>query len=85
MERMVRKQLYIRARQETLLKRLAAQTGASQAEIVREAIDRQAEAMRAAKREPSRWRRQAKYIRNLRLQGPVPGGRNWKRDDLHDR
>lgn len=85
MGRMVRKQMYIRASQDAALKRLAAQAGVSEAEIVREAIDRQAGALRAAKRTPSRWRRQAAYIRRLLEMGSVPGGRRWQRDDLHDR
>jgi hypothetical protein len=39
---MVRKQIYIAKRQEQMLKRLARARGVSEAEIIREAIDRQA-------------------------------------------
>jgi len=41
---MVRKQVYIHQRQEATLKRLARQRGLSEAEIIRQAIDREAAA-----------------------------------------
>jgi hypothetical protein len=48
MSEMVRKQIYISRRQQALLKRLSQQRGLSEAEIIRQAIDR--EAARAAPR-----------------------------------
>jgi fructose-1,6-bisphosphatase/inositol monophosphatase family enzyme len=42
MAQMVRKQIYIAKRQEQMLKRLARARGVSEAELIREAIDRQA-------------------------------------------
>ncbi len=39
---MVRKQIYILRRQQSLLKRLARQRGTSEAEVIRQAIDREA-------------------------------------------
>ncbi|MCH7494075.1 hypothetical protein IIA16_05135 [bacterium] len=75
MARMVRKQIYIKVRQERLLKRLAAETGMAEAEIVREAIDLQAEAV-AAPRRALPWRRQVAYIEGLLAAGPVAGGRS---------
>jgi len=44
MSDMVRKQVYIHKRQETTLKRLARLRGMSEAEIIRQAIDREAAA-----------------------------------------
>lgn len=41
---MVRKQLYIPKRQDALLKRLAKQRGVSEAEVIRQALEREAEA-----------------------------------------
>jgi antitoxin ParD1/3/4 len=43
MPTMIRKQVYIRPKQERLLKRLARKTGKTEAEIIRDAIDRQTE------------------------------------------
>jgi len=42
MSEMVRKQIYISRRQQALLKRLSQQRGLSEAEIIRQAIDREA-------------------------------------------
>ncbi len=42
-ERMVRKQIYLPPRQNLLLKRLAKQRGLSEAEVIRRAIEREAE------------------------------------------
>jgi len=42
MSNMVRKQIYINRRQQALLKRLSEQRGISEAEIIRQAIDREA-------------------------------------------
>lgn len=42
MTQMLRKQIYIEKRQQTLLKRLARKRGVSEAEIIRQAIDREA-------------------------------------------
>jgi hypothetical protein len=42
MSEMVRKQIYISRRQQALLKRLSEQRGLSEAEIIRQAIDREA-------------------------------------------
>ena len=43
MSDMVRKQIYITRRQELLLKRLARLRGVSEAEIIRKALDKEAE------------------------------------------
>jgi len=42
MSEMVRKQIYISRRQQALLKRLSQQRGLSEAEIIRQALDREA-------------------------------------------
>ena len=42
MAQMLRKQIYIEKRQQALLKRLAKKRGVSEAEIIRQAIDREA-------------------------------------------
>jgi hypothetical protein len=43
-EYMVRKQIYIPKRQDALLKRLAKQRGVSEAEVIRQALEREVEA-----------------------------------------
>ena len=84
MGRMVRKQIYIEAEQEALLKRLGEQTGLSEAEIVRRAIDQQAKVPLAPSRDLSAWREERAFVQRLIQEGAVPGGRTWRREDLHE-
>ncbi len=85
MTRMVRKQVYIEDRQEALLKRLAQSTGETEAEIIRQAIDRQARTLLFPRRDLDAWREERAFIQDLIRRGPVPGGRAWRREDLYER
>ena len=85
MSRMVRKQVYIESRQEILLKRLAQQTGITEAEIIRQAIDLHAKTAILPNRDLTAWQRELSFIDDLIRQGPVPGGRTWRREELHER
>jgi len=85
MTRMVRKQVYIEPRQEALLKRLVQETGATEAEIIRQFIDRQARVFLLPRRDLSAWLEERDFIRQLIQQGPVAGRRRWRREDLHER
>jgi hypothetical protein len=81
----VRKQIYIDPGQEVLFKRLSEDTGLAEAEIIRQAIDRQARAFWLPKRNLAAWERERVFILQLIGQGPVPGRRTWKREDLYGR
>ena len=85
MTKMVRKQVYIEPRQEALLKRLARETGAKEAEIIRQAIDRQAQTFLFPRRDLRAWQEERDFINRLIQQGPLPGGRRWRRKDLYER
>jgi hypothetical protein len=85
MTRMVRKQVYIEPRQETLLKRLARDAGVTEAEIIRQAIDRQTKVILFSHRDLNAWRQERAFIERLIQQGPVLGGRRWRREDLYER
>jgi hypothetical protein len=85
MARQVRKQVYIRARQERLLKRLAKQTGATEAEIIRRALDEHFRSQQTTQTRQAAWQRLEALITGLMAQGPAPGGRAWRREDLYDR
>ena len=85
MTRMVRKQIYIEPRHEALLKRLARETGATEAEIIRQAIERQVKVLIFPRRDLSAWQEERAFITQLIQQGPVPGGRTWRREDLYER
>ena len=85
MARQVRKQIYIQARQERLLKRLAKRTASSEAEIIRRALDEHFQAVEAAGTRRDAWQRVDAMIADLMAQGPVAGKRTWRREDLYDR
>jgi len=85
MARMVRKQVYIESRQEILLKRLAQQAGTTEAEIIRQAIDLHAKTVILPNRDLTAWLRERSFVDDLIRQEPVPGGRAWQREELHER
>ena len=81
----VRKQVYIEPHQEELLKRLARETGVSEAELIRQAIDRHTLSLRPPMRNLDAWEKERSFITHLIQQGPVAGRRTWQREDLHER
>jgi len=85
MAKMVRKQVYIEPRQEALLKQLTQETGATEAELIRQAIDHQMKMIRFPKQDLRAWQEEQAFITYLIQQGPTPGGRSWRREDLHER
>ena len=83
---MVRKQVYIEPRQDELLKRIASATGATEAEIIRQAIDQYATQALTRARRLDAWKRERAFIQELIDQGPIEGGgRTWRREDLYER
>ena len=81
----VRKQIYLEAEQDERLKAMAAQTGASEAEIIRDALDRHAGGPQAGRRDLRAWAEERAFIAGRMAGGPVPGQRTWQREDLHER
>jgi len=81
----VRKQVYISADQDRLLKRLSQETGRSQAEILREAVDRHTRGWPLLRWDLAAWQEERAFIEQLLSQGRVPGRRTWQRGELHRR
>ncbi len=79
----VRKQIYLEKRQAATLRRQARKFGLTEAELIRRAIDQHVLASRP--RNPDAWKKERAYIQRLIAQGPVPGQRKWRREDLYDR
>ncbi len=75
----VRKQIYLDSHQDALLKSLASELKVTEAEIIRQAIDRYARLLRFPRQDLSAWEEEKAFITRLIQQGPVPGGRTWKR------
>ncbi|GCL51719.1 hypothetical protein NIES3804_33000 [Microcystis aeruginosa NIES-3804] len=97
----IRKQIYIEAEQNNLLKEKARQTGLSEAEIIRQAIDQHIisvnvstsldvdhEGSRRVKSPTpnlSAWEREKAFIAGLENRPSQPGKRDWQREDLYER
>ncbi len=87
MEQMIRKQIYIQRRQETLLKRAAKQRRLSQAEIIRRALERE---LGASVSHPMRLKSDAfekahKFIVARRAQvGSKTQPYRWRREDAYE-
>lgn len=81
----IRKQIYINPQQETLLKQISTDTGVSEAEIIRQAVDYYAIQKRSPRRDITAWERLQLRMQQLIDKGTVPGERTWRREDLYER
>jgi hypothetical protein len=81
---MVRKQVYIEPRQDELLKKWAEETGKSEAEIVREALDRWMASEERRRESEAAWKEVLAFAEERAAYGPVPGGRTWTREELYE-
>ena len=84
MTTMVRKQVYIERRQEELLKAWADETGRTEADIVREALDRWLARERRRREGRAAWEDERAFIEARMGEGPLDGGRAWTRDALYE-
>lgn len=87
MSQMVRKQIYLPKRQETLLKRLAKLRGMSEAEIIRSALEDllRGGGARPVQPDPEAWARARRVMLSLQAEGPLPNRRrSWTRDELYE-
>lgn len=82
---MVRKQIYLEERQETRLRRLAHALGVSEAALIRQSLDRGLSAGMAQRPHADAWKEIEAFIRKRVAKGPLPGKRDWKREDLYGR
>jgi hypothetical protein len=82
---MIRKQGYIEARQEKLLKRLARDLHVTEAELIRRGIDRGLDRMTGVRPDPAAWGEAERYILARMRKGAVKGKRRWSREDLYGR
>lgn len=87
MNQMIRKQIYLGKRQELMLKRLSRARGISEAELIRQALEREFNqgAVRRQPRDPAAWARVRHVMLALQAQGPLPNRRRaWRREELYE-
>lgn len=82
---MVRKQIYIEQKHERQLRRIAERRGVSQAEVVRDAIEREAVGSGVdPSTDPAAWQEALGIIRRIHREGVPPAApRRWRRDELY--
>jgi hypothetical protein len=87
MSQMVRKQIYIQKSQEERLKKVAETRGVSEAEIIRQALEKELRSMSVyhPAYDQDAWKKVVAFWEELDQRGPVgPHPANWKRDDLYE-
>ena len=86
MTEMVRKQFYICKRQQLLLRRLSQARGVSEAEIVRQAIEREATGARAQSTPPDRaaWEEIVSFVKARKALGADGEPYEWDREDAYN-
>lgn len=62
---------------------LARSLGIKEAEVIRQAIDRQADALRPGLRDLAAWEREKAFIAQQMAAGPVQDRRLWQREDAY--
>jgi hypothetical protein len=83
---MIRKQVYLDPKHERELKKMARESGKTEATIIREALDRLILETRLDKERMEAWNAERAFIDQWTAKGPVAGDqRRWRREDLYDR
>ena len=86
MSDLIRKQLYITRSQEKMLKIKAKEMGLTEAEIVREAIDKAAYRVEYPRNSVEKWQEELSFINERIANRQVDQKKRiWKRKDLYDR
>lgn len=84
-EYMVRKQIYIPQRQDALLKRLAKQRGVSEAEVIRQALEREVEAPAPVQNSEKAFAQMLAFAAERKAKYPDQGEPfKWHRDELYE-
>jgi Arc/MetJ-type ribon-helix-helix transcriptional regulator len=81
---MVRKQIYLERRQDRELKRLARRTQKTESELIRAGLDALLEEQQARRRRKAAMKRFLGCIDERMAKGPLPGKREWKREDIYN-
>ncbi|MFZ5592472.1 MAG: CopG family transcriptional regulator [Bacillota bacterium] len=82
---LIRKQIYIKAHQDALLKRKAGELGVTEAELIRHAIEAHLSRGMTMPKNPAAWEREKKLILSRIGSGNHERGRNWRREELYER
>jgi hypothetical protein len=82
---MKRKQVYIHAEQDERLRALARRNGRTESQLLREGVDRVLAEPLPHGLDHQAWVKSREFIDALIRRGPAKGGRNWTREEAHER
>lgn len=85
MATMIRKQVYLEPHQDEMLKRWAKETGQTEAEILRQALEHWIANEQRRRETEAAWSQVLTFAEDWAAQGDVAGKRTWTREDLYDR
>jgi hypothetical protein len=84
MGHMVRKQVYIKPEHERLLKHRARELGVSEAELIRQGIDRLSNVSVGLPLDEAAWEEELAFTRERAQIPSLERPRNWTRDELYE-
>jgi len=84
MTQMIRKQIYIKAEQDVMLKKRAHMLGITEAEVIRSVIDRQTGLFTSGGRDLRAWENEKAFITKRMAAGHARGGRRFRREDGYE-
>lgn len=84
MGQMIRKQVYIEALQNEIIKQRARMLGITEAEVIRRAIDRQVDVFPSHIRDLSAWEREKEFISRRMSGAPVSKRRRFRREEIYE-
>lgn len=85
MAKMVRKQVYLEASHDQVLKERARKYRVTEAELIRAAIDRGISPAPPTAPDPAAWKEVEAFLARRRRKRAPRGRRRWRREDLYDR
>ena len=84
MSDMVRTQIYLKSRQHNELKRWARRLRTTESDLIRASVDAWLREQRGAQRRARAITEIEAYIDNRMAKGPLPGTRDWTREDIYN-
>jgi hypothetical protein len=84
MAQMIRKQVYIEAHQDEIIKQRARMLSITEAEVIRRAIDGQSNVLSSHIRDMDAWEREKEFISRRMSGPPVSEPRGFRREEIYE-
>jgi hypothetical protein len=84
MAQLIRKQIYLKRRQQALLKKLAKSSGLTETELIRQWVEQRINSDTSLRRDKSAWERERAFIQSRMMLKAVATLRQWTRDEIYE-